>query len=194
MMIWEQNLFLESTQSQRYFNVEFYRWINVDKSTLNQHAYHIDQLRDVISTYINVESKLIVCWVRGILLNIYVFNLMNFTKFCSLLATFVNAQETIQRGLNVVARVIWRHDIEQCETNVEAKLLMSTLKFATFNNVKSTFTISTLSILDNAETMLLFSMSSFITSKQRCEYDNLQKNENSKKNIFELQKKDDSFD
>ena len=119
---------------------------------------------------------------------------MNFRKFCSLLATFVNAQETIQRGLNVVARVILRRDVEQCETNVEAKLLMSTLKFATFNNVKSTFTISTLSILDNAETMLLFSMSSFITSKQRCEYDNLQKNENSKKNIFELQKKDDSFD
>ena len=99
-------LFLESTQNQRYFNVEFYRGINVDKSRLNQHAYHIDQLRDVISTYINVESTLIVCWVRGILLNIYVFNLMNFTKLFSLLATFANAQETYQRGLNVVARVI----------------------------------------------------------------------------------------
>ena len=128
-------MFLESTQNQRCFNVEFYRWINVDKSTLNQRGYHVDRRRDVISTYINVESTLIVCWVRVILLNIYVFNLMNFRKFCSLLATFVNAQETIQRGLNVVARVIWRRNVEQCETNVEAKLLMSTLKFATFNNV-----------------------------------------------------------
>ena len=186
-------LFLESTQNQRYFNVEFYRWVNVDKSRLNQHPYHIDQLRDVISTYINVESTLIVCWVRGILLNIYVFNLMNFTKLFSLLATFANAQETYQRGLNVVARVIWRRHVGQCETNFEAKLLMSTMEFATLNNVKSTFTTSTFSILDKVETMLLFSTSSFITSKQRCEYDNFQKMKIAKK-IFELQKKDVSFD
>ena len=42
--------------------------------------------------------------LRGVLLNIYVFNLINFTKLCSLLATFVNTQETFQRGLNVVVR------------------------------------------------------------------------------------------
>ena len=29
-------------------------------------------------------------WLRGILLNMYVFNLKNFTNLCSLLATFVN--------------------------------------------------------------------------------------------------------
>ena len=55
-------LFLESTQNQRCFNVEFYRWINVDKSTLNQRGYHVDWRRDVISTYIDVESTLSVCW------------------------------------------------------------------------------------------------------------------------------------
>ena len=64
-------LFLESTQNQRYFNVEFYRWINVDKSTLNQREYHVDQRRDVVSTYINVESTLSVCGVvsKKILVN-----------------------------------------------------------------------------------------------------------------------------
>ena len=55
-------LLLKSTQNQRCFNVEFYQWINVDKSTLNQRGYHVDQRRDVISTYINVESTLSVCW------------------------------------------------------------------------------------------------------------------------------------
>ena len=57
-------LFLESTQNQRCFNVEIYRRINVDKSTLNQRGYYVDRRRDVISTYINVESTLSVCWVR----------------------------------------------------------------------------------------------------------------------------------
>ena len=44
-------LFLKSTE-----------WINVDKSTLNQCGYHVDRLRDIISTYINVESTLSICW------------------------------------------------------------------------------------------------------------------------------------
>ena len=51
-------LFFNSTQNQRYFNVELYRWIKFDKSTLNQRVYHVDRRRDVISTYINVESTL----------------------------------------------------------------------------------------------------------------------------------------
>ena len=58
-------LFLESTQNQRCFNVEIYRRINVDKSTLNQRGYHVDRRRDVISPYINVESTLSVCSVCG---------------------------------------------------------------------------------------------------------------------------------
>ena len=54
-------MFQESTQNLRCLNIEIDRWINVDKSTLNQRGYHVDQRRDVISTYINVESMLSVC-------------------------------------------------------------------------------------------------------------------------------------
>ena len=67
-------LFLGSTQNQRCFNVEFYRWINVDKSTLNQRGYHVDRRRDVISTYTNVESTLSVCWVSCWLLRLKEFH------------------------------------------------------------------------------------------------------------------------
>ena len=49
-------LFLESTQNQRCFNVEFYQGINVDKSKLNKRGSHVERRRDVISTDINVES------------------------------------------------------------------------------------------------------------------------------------------
>ena len=59
-------LFLESTQNQCCFNVEFYRRINVDKSTFNQRGYHVDWRRDFISTYINIESMLSVYWVCDI--------------------------------------------------------------------------------------------------------------------------------
>ena len=97
--------------------------------------------------------------LRGILVNMYVFHLMNFTKLCTLLATFVYTQETFQRGLNVVARVIWRCDVGQCQINVETTLCMSALKFIALNNVKLTLSISA----SNAETMLLFSTSIFIT-------------------------------
>ena len=55
-------LFLESTQNERCFNVEKYRRINVDKSTLNQGGYHVNRRRDVISTYINIESTFSICW------------------------------------------------------------------------------------------------------------------------------------
>ena len=57
-------LLLESTQNQRCFNVEFYRLINVDKSTLNKRGYDVDRQHDVISTYINVKSTLNVSWVK----------------------------------------------------------------------------------------------------------------------------------
>ena len=63
-------MFLELTQNERCFNVEFYQWINVEKSKLNQHGrrstcwINMDAAwrRDVISTYITVESTLSVCW------------------------------------------------------------------------------------------------------------------------------------
>ena len=103
--------------------------------------------------------------LRVILLNIYVFNLINFTKLCSLLATFVNTQETFQRCFNVVVRMRWRRNDGQCQINVETTLCMSTLKFTTLNNVKSTLPILMLILTTsgNVKTMLLFSTSSFIT-------------------------------
>ena len=93
------------------------------------------------------------------------FNLINFAKLCSLLATFVNTQETFQRCLKVVVKVIWRRDVGNCQINVETTLYMSSLKFSTLNNVKSTLSFSALILitLDNVETMLLFSTSSFTT-------------------------------
>ena len=59
----KKKLFLDSTQNQCCLNVRFYRWINVGKSTLNQRGYHVDRRRDVISTYMNVESTLSLCLV-----------------------------------------------------------------------------------------------------------------------------------
>ena len=55
----------------------------------------------------------------------------------------------------------------------------------------------TLITLENVETVLLFSTSNFTTLinvEIRCEYDDFQKVEKNKKNIFELEEKDDSFD
>ena len=133
---------------------------------------------------------------RGILLNMYVFNLI---KLCRLLATFFNTQKTFQRWFNVVVRVIWLRDVGQYRINVETTLYMHTLKFTTLNNITLTLPISTLILttLDNAGTMLLFWTSSFtalinvettfcIWPCSKCwKY---------QKNIFELQKKGDSFD
>ena len=95
----------------------------------------------------------------------YVFNLINRTKLCSLLATFFNTQQIFQSWLNVVVRVIWRRDVGQRQINVETTFFMSTLKFTTLNNVESTFSISTLMLttLGNVETILLFSTSRFTT-------------------------------
>ena len=49
--------------------------------------------------------------LRGIMLNTYVFNLKTLKKLCSLLATFFNTQQTFQRCLNIVVRVIWRRHV-----------------------------------------------------------------------------------
>ena len=92
-------------------------------------------------------------------------DLINFRKLCSLSATFVNTQETFQRSLNVVVRVIWHRDVGKWQINFKTALCISMLKFTTLNNVKSTLSISTLMLttLENVETMLLFSTSCFIT-------------------------------
>ena len=137
--------------------------------------------------------------LRGILLNMYVFNLENVTKLCSLLATFANTQETFQHGLNVFVRVVWYRDVGQCKIKVETTLCMPVLKFATLNNVKSTLSISTLKLktLDNAETILLFSTYSFITLinvETTLWIWLFSKSWKEQKNNFELQKKDDALD
>ena len=136
--------------------------------------------------------------LRGILLIIYVFNLINFTKLCSLLAIFVNAREIFQCCLNVAVRVIWRRDIWQFQIIVETTFRISMLKFTTFNNVKSTLFISTLILttLDNVEAMLLFSTSSFTTFfnvKTTLWIWPVSKSWKEQKKDFWASKKDDSF-
>ena len=137
--------------------------------------------------------------LRGILLNMYVFNLINFTKLRSFLAIFASAQETFQRGLSVVVRVIWLHDVGQCQSNVETTLRMSALRFTTLSNVKSTLSVSTLILTtsDNVKIMPLFWTSSFITLinvETTLWIWPFSKSWKEQKNIFKLQKKDDSFD
>ena len=129
----------------------------------------------------------------------YVFNLIDFTNLCSLLATFFNTQQTFQRCLNVVVRLIWRCDVGQCPINVETMLRMSTLKSTMLNNVELTFSIWTLilTMLDNVKTMLLCWTSSFptlINVETTFWIWPFLKSWKEQKIIFELQKKDDSFD
>ena len=77
----------------------------------------------------------------------------------------MHTQQTFQRRINVVFRLIWRRDIAQRQTYVETTLRTSTLKFKTFNNVETTLYISMLNwtTLDNVETTFSFSMSIFTT-------------------------------
>ena len=137
--------------------------------------------------------------LRNILLNIYVFNLIKFTKLCSLLVTFVNTQKTFQCCLNVAVRVICHRDVGQCQINVETTLYMWMLKFTPLNNIKSTLFISTLILttLDKVETMLLLSMSSFLTLinvEAKLWIWSFFKKWKEEKNILELAEKNDSFD
>ena len=132
--------------------------------------------------------------LRGILQNIYVFNLINFTRLCSLLVSFINTQETFQCGLNVVVRLIWRRNVRQSQVNVETLLCMSTLKFTTLNNVNLALPISVLILttLDNFEKLLVFSTSSFTTLikvETTLSIWSFSKSWKEQKNIFELQKK-----
>ena len=130
----------------------------------------------------------------------YVFNLIIITKSCRLLAIFFNTQKTFQRCLNVVVvMVIWLRDVGQYWINVETTLCMYRLKFTTLNNRRLTLSISTLILttLDNVETMLLFWASSFTTLiniETTFWIWPFSKSWKEQKNIFELQKKGDSFD
>ena len=131
--------------------------------------------------------------LRGILLNIHVFNLINFKKLLILFAIFVNTQETFQHCLNVVVRLIWRRDVGESQIKVETNL-RSNFKFTTLNNAKSTLSISTLILttLDNFKMLLLFSTSSFTTLvnvETTLWIWSFSKGWKKQKTIFELQKK-----
>ena len=54
------------------------------------------------------------------------------------------SQNTFQRRLNVVFRLVSCRDNTQRQINVETTLCTSALKFTTLNNVESTLSISTL--------------------------------------------------
>ena len=130
---------------------------------------------------------------------LYYLFIIYFSKLCSLLATFINAQEIFQRDLNLVVRVIWRGNVNQCQINVEITLFMSTLKFTSLNDVKLTLSNSTLILttVDNVETMLSFSTLNFrmLMNVEKALWVWLfSKNWKQQKDIFELQQKDDSFD
>ena len=92
-------LFLDSTQNQRCFNVEIYRRINVAKSTLNQRGYHVDRRRDVISTYINVESMLSVCWDSLVFRDISLFSPITSLKTDSGIGSPVSSLEKVSHKL-----------------------------------------------------------------------------------------------
>ena len=55
-----------------------------------------------------------------------------------------STQKTFQHCFNVVFWLMGRRDMGQRQINVETTLRISTLKFATSNNVESTLCISTL--------------------------------------------------
>ena len=85
-------------------------------------------------------------------------------------------QQTFQRRFNVGFRLIWRRDVAQRQINIETTLFISTLNLTALYVVETTF---------------FFLTSIFTTSKQRCEYDHLKKNQVSiqkQNNIFHLQR------
>ena len=111
----------------------------------------------------------------------YVFNLINLTNLCRLLAIFFNAHKTFHRCLNVVfVRVICFHDTGQHQINVETMLCMYTLKFTTLNNVK----LSQINVVIlNAE------FHNVDQCRNNVLYMTISKKLKRAKNIFELQKK-----
>ena len=48
----------------------------------------------------------------------------------------VVTQQTFQHHFNIVFRLIWRHNVVQCQINVETTLCTSMLKFKTLSNVQ----------------------------------------------------------
>ena len=125
--------------------------------------------------------------LRASLLNIYVFNLINFKLLCTSLATFFNTQKTFQR-FNVAVRVIWRRNVAQCQINLEIMLCMSTLKFTTPNNVRLRQNNAVFNV-DFHNIDQRRNVDHVITSKtSKREYDHFQKVQKSKRYFWALKK------
>ena len=61
--------------------------------------------------------------LRGILLNMYVFNLIRFSKLSRFLVIFFDIQQTFQRFLHIVVNLIWLCDVQKYQTNVENNIM-----------------------------------------------------------------------
>ena len=110
---YKENIFFRANQKstlfQRCFNVEFYQWINGDKLTLNQRGYHVDQRRDVISTSINVELTLSVCW-DSLPLPVLSFILWRFEE------ENPNQQKKLQVTTNWARKLIFQINVAICHS------------------------------------------------------------------------------
>ena len=61
--------------------------------------------------------------LRGILLNMYVFNLIRFSKLSRFLVIFFDIQQTFQRFLHIVVNLIRLCDVQKYQTNVENNIM-----------------------------------------------------------------------
>ena len=130
--------------------------------------------------------------LRGTLLNIYVFNLINFTILCSLLATFFNTQENFQCSLNVAVTVIWRDNVK---ATLKQHCVCQRWNQRQINVVY--FNVDINNVRQRRNNAVIFNVEFHNVNQRQNNVMNMnffKKVEKSKKNIFELQKKDDSFD
>ena len=109
------------------------------------------QIEIILSTPFQKFTKAAIQQLKNILLYMYIYiyrhtytHTHTHTHIHKIIYSFVNTQETFQRCLNVVARVIWRCDAGECQINVETKFCMLSFKFTTLKNVKLTLSISLL--------------------------------------------------
>ena len=103
--------------------------------------------------------------LRGILLNICVSNLINFTKLSSNISNIRQYTENLSKWSHIAVRVMWRRDVGQCQINAVY------------------FSVDIISVRQR-RVSLRWSM-----PKQRCELDHFQKVEKSKIYFWASKKK-----
>ena len=89
-------------------------------------------------------------------------------NYVNLLAEFIKKFLFLKQSVKMNFSLVWRHNMDQHQINVETTLSISMLEFTISSNVKSTLCISTLmwATLDNVEavkTTLSFLTSNFAT-------------------------------